>query len=383
MTTAALIVGAGQSTRMGTERPKPYLKLGGQTVMRRSVEAFLREGVIDLVQCVIGSQHERLFEDATTGLTLRRPVPGGRNRQESVSLGLDRLAGEGVTKVLIHDAARPLVSSEVIRRVVDALDRSAAVLPVMPVRDSLKRVVDGQLVGAVDRTEMAVAQTPQGFHFPLIHKLHQDHSGGEFTDDTALVQAAGLPVSIVAGDRRNLKITDPSDLDLARELLPSITVVGQGFDVHALEPGDGMILGGLRLDEGLRMVGHSDADVALHAITDALLGTIGDGDIGALFPPTDAAWKGADSALFLQEACRRVTDRGGSVRHVDLTIIGERPKIGPIRDAMRERIGAIIALSPARISVKATTTERLGFTGRGEGLAAQATATVTLPSDEL
>ena len=254
-----------------------------------------------------------------------------------------------------------------------------AVLPITPVRDTIKRVQNGIVQDTVDRSELGAAQTPQGFAFPLIHSLHEQHVGASFTDDAALAQAAGVSVVTVAGDRRNLKITDRGDLLMAHDLLPAISVVGQGFDVHRLEDGDGITLGGILVPCPFRLVGHSDADVALHALTDAILGGLGDGDIGTLFPPSDDRWKDADSAIFLEEACRRVGLRHGVIRHLDLTLICERPKIGPVREPMRERIAAIAGVAVNAVSVKATTTEGLGFPGRGEGIAAQASASLELP----
>jgi 2-C-methyl-D-erythritol 4-phosphate cytidylyltransferase/2-C-methyl-D-erythritol 2,4-cyclodiphosphate synthase len=274
-----------------------------------------------------------------------------------------------------------LIDAPLIERVIDALDHAAGVLPALMVADTLKRVQDGMVGGTLDRTGLFRAQTPQGFLYRPILDAHLKMRGQAMTDDAAVAEAAGLGVAVVAGDDRNLKVTEGADLArAARELGSALRPrTGMGFDVHRLEPGDGLVLMGLTLPEPFRMIGHSDADVGLHALTDALLGALAAGDIGGHFPPSDPAWKGVSSTIFLIHARDLVTNAGGVIDHVDVTLICERPKIGPYRQAMVERLAALLQLSPARVSVKATTTERLGFTGRGEGIAAQAIATVSLP----
>jgi len=254
------------------------------------------------------------------------------------------------------------------------------VVPGVAVRDTLKRAPDGTIEATVDRTALVAVQTPQGFAYPLLREAHV--RGHEATDDAGLVERTGVPVHVVEGEMTNLKITEPDDLALAERWLaaPKVPRVGTGFDVHRLTAGDGVVLGGITIPCGLRLVGHSDADVALHALTDALLGTLGIGDIGTLFPPSEERWRGADSALFLVEAGRRVEAAAGAIAHLDLTVLAERPRIGPHREAMRARIAEILELDVERVSVKATTTEKLGFTGRGEGIAAQAAATVLYPA---
>ena len=284
--------------------------------------------------------------------------------------------------VLIHDGVRPLIDDTLIDRVLDALVRDPAVLPALPVTDTLKRVDAGLVLGTVERGGLYRAQTPQGFAYQSILAAHRAAAGAGLTDDVAVAEAAGLRVATVAGDEANLKITAPADLERAEQLLGGRLQLrtGLGFDVHRLGPGDGLVLMGVRLPGPLRLIGHSDADVGLHAVTDALLGTLGAGDIGSHFPPGDPRWAGANSALFLGHARGLVEAAGGRIEHVDATLICERPRIGPHRAAMVERLAGLLGLDPGRVSIKATTTEGLGFAGRGEGIAAQAIATVSLPA---
>jgi 2-C-methyl-D-erythritol 4-phosphate cytidylyltransferase/2-C-methyl-D-erythritol 2,4-cyclodiphosphate synthase len=316
-------------------------------------------------------------------LDLLDPVPGGATRQESVRLGLESLAGDPPEWVLIHDGVRPLVGAALIDRVLHALRAHAGALPALAVIDTLKRGEGGAVVGTVDRTGLYRAQTPQGFSYAAIIEAHRRFADAAMTDDAALAEAAGLTVVLVAGDEDNMKVTEPTDLARAERLLAADRRprTGLGFDVHRLAPGDGVVLLGVRVPCPFRLVGHSDADVGLHALTDALLGALGAGDIGAHFPPSDPRWGGADSAIFLRHACDLVAAAGGRIEHVDVTLICERPKIGPHRAAMTARVAELLALAPGRASVKATTTEGLGFPGRGEGIAAQAIATVVLPGE--
>ncbi|MFW5832945.1 MAG: bifunctional 2-C-methyl-D-erythritol 4-phosphate cytidylyltransferase/2-C-methyl-D-erythritol 2,4-cyclodiphosphate synthase [Pseudomonadota bacterium] len=380
--TWAVVVGAGSGSRFGGPA-KQYRDLGGKPVFRRALEAFANHPGIAGVLAVIAADARETFARATTGLTLPPPVIGGAERAASVEAALRALEPRAPRHVLIHDAARPLVPSVVIDRVLAALEHHAAVIPGLAVRDTLKRVADGRVGATVPRDGLVAVQTPQGFDYALLCRAHREAAGAAVTDDAALIELLGLDVHVVAGDPLAMKITDPHDLALAERFLAPTALVprtGTGFDVHRLAAGDGVVLGGLVIPCPFTLLGHSDADVALHALTDAILGTLGDGDIGTLFPPSDMQWKGADSAIFLEEACRRVRMRGGTLHHLDLTILCERPKIGPHREAMRARIAAICDLEPAAVSVKATTTEGLGFTGRGEGIAAQAAATVLLPA---
>jgi 2-C-methyl-D-erythritol 4-phosphate cytidylyltransferase/2-C-methyl-D-erythritol 2,4-cyclodiphosphate synthase len=377
----ALIVASGRGERFGAELPKQYLPLAGRPVLRHSLHAFLEHARVDEVRVVIHQDDLDRYAEATAGLEPGPPVLGGATRQESVRLGLEALAEDPPARVLIHDGVRPLIDHALIDRVVDALDRAEAVLPALPVTDTLKRAEGARVHDTVDRTGLVRAQTPQGFAFHPILEAHRRFRGEALTDDTALASAAGIEVRIVAGAEDNLKITMPDDLARAERILAGnrMTRVGLGFDVHALGPGDSLVLCGVRIPFEASLIGHSDADVGLHALTDALFGALGEGDIGSHFPPSEPRWRGADSAVFLQHAGARVAARGGRIEHLDLTLICERPKIGPLRDRMVARVAEILGLPKDRVSVKATTTERLGFTGRGEGIAAQAVATVSLP----
>jgi len=327
------------------------------------------------------------------------PVPGGAERQDSVRLGLEALAPRDPAQVLIHDAARPCPDPALIERVLDALDRAPAAIPALPLGDTLKRVVEGEVRDTIDRAQLWRAQTPQGFHFTAILAAHRaaaanGRRGRVLTDDAAVAEAAGMTPIVVLGSEDNLKVTTAQDLAAAERLFAARTGdirVGQGFDVHPFGPptppspargGEKtthIMVCGIKIPHERSLVGHSDADVGLHALTDALLGAIGAGDIGMHFPPAEPRWRGAASDQFLAHAALLVRDKGGEIAAVDVTIICERPKIAPHRARMIERVAAILAISPARVSVKATTTERLGFTGRGEGMAAQAVATVRLP----
>ena len=383
MTTAyALIVAAGRGTRFGGALPKQYLPLGGTTVLRHAVAAFAAHPRIGGVQVVIREEDHDIFAAAVSGLALLPPVPGGAERQDSVRLGLEALVRHDPARVLIHDAARPFPDPALIDRVLDALDRAPAAIPALPLGDTIKRVADGVIRETVDRAQLWRAQTPQGFHFKAILAAHHAAVGQVLTDDAAVAEAAGMAPVVVPGSEDNLKVTAAQDLASAERLLAARTAdvrVGQGFDVHPFGPGDHIMVCGVAIPHDAGLVGHSDADVGLHALTDALLGAIGAGDIGVHFPPSEPRWRGAASDRFLEHAAALVREKGGDIAAVDVTIICERPKIAPHRAHMIERIAAILPISPARVSVKATTTERLGFTGRGEGIAAQAVATVRLP----
>lgn len=379
----ALIVAAGRGERFGSDLPKQYLSLAGQAVLRRSVRAFLDHPAVTQVRVVINPEHRDLYDRAVDGLDLPEPVPGGARRQESVRLGLEALAAGGAPDlVLIHDGARPLVDADTITRVVEALATAPGAIAATPLADTLKREGDGAIAATVDRTALWRARTPQGFRFADILAAHRDAAGLDLTDDAAVAERAGLAVRLVPSNPDNLKVTHAYDLARAERLIMAELGdirVGTGFDVHAFVEGDNVMLCGVRVPHDRTFLGHSDADVGLHALTDAILGAIGDGDIGHHFPPSDPKWRGADSALFLRHARDLVTARGGVIAHVDVTIICERPKVGPHRAAMVARIAEILDLRPDRVSVKATTTEQLGFTGRREGVAAQASATVRLP----
>jgi 2-C-methyl-D-erythritol 4-phosphate cytidylyltransferase/2-C-methyl-D-erythritol 2,4-cyclodiphosphate synthase len=385
--TIALIVAAGSGSRMGQDLPKQYLSLGGKAVLRHCLDTFRRHPRIAGVRVVINPACRDLYDAAAAGLEIMAPVGGGRSRQESVRLGLESLADTAPDYVLIHDAARPFIDAHTIDSTIDALARHAGALVAVPVVDTLKRGTekDGTLrSGAtIDRAGLFRAQTPQGFHFPAILAAHQVAAAGpEMTDDAAVAEAAGLDVALVAGHEDNFKITSPADLARAERLMGEKMEfrTGNGFDVHRLIPGDGVIMCGITIPWHQKLEGHSDADVGMHALTDAILGAIGAGDIGQHFPPSDPQWRGAPSWKFLAHAQKLVGDKGGRIVHCDITIICEKPKVGPHRAAMAAKLAEILDLAVDRISVKATTTEQLGFTGRGEGIAAQATATVALPA---
>jgi len=379
----ALIVAAGSSTRFGGEIPKQYLALRGQAVLRRSANAFAGHPAIDGIRVVINAEHRRLYDAATAGLTLLPPVVGGASRQESVLNGLESLSEMNPRLVLVHDAARPLVAASIIDRTLAALEEAPGAVVAVPVTDTLKRGVDGAVAGTVDRSALWRAQTPQGFHFAAILAAHRRAKGAALTDDAAVAEAAGLGVRLVMGADDNFKITTTDDLQRAERLLAAAPLeyrTGTGYDVHRFTAGRAVTLCGVRVPHTHALEGHSDADVGLHALTDALLGATGAGDIGSHFPPSDPQWRGVDSARFLSHAAGLVTARGGRIAHVDVTLICERPKIAPHRAAMVARIAEILAISPDRVSVKATTTEGLGFTGRSEGIAGQAVATIAVPA---
>ncbi|MEX2200642.1 MAG: bifunctional 2-C-methyl-D-erythritol 4-phosphate cytidylyltransferase/2-C-methyl-D-erythritol 2,4-cyclodiphosphate synthase [Dongiaceae bacterium] len=382
MTSAALIVAGGSGRRFGGELPKQYRMLAGRPVLRHAIDAFLGSGLVDRIQVVIRDSDRAHYDAATNGLDLPAPVPGGDTRQASVRCGLEALAVDAPTSVLIHDAARPFVTAPMIAGCIAALETMPGAIVAVPLRDTLKRAGDNnEIVGTVDRAAVWRAQTPQAFRFAEILAAHRSAAGGDLTDDAAVAEVAGLTTLLVEGSDDNIKITTEDDLARAERMLVAAREyrTGFGYDVHRFAPGDAIALGGLRIPHDRGLEGHSDADVALHALTDAILGAIGAGDIGAHFPPSDAQWRGADSGRFLSHAVSLVTARGGSIVHLDLTIVCERPKIGPHREGMVARIASIAGLEVGRVSVKATTTEGLGFTGRGEGIAAQAVATVALP----
>ena len=373
---AVLIVAAGKGERSGLSLPKQYELLAGKSMLRRAVEAF--PGT--LVQVVIGPGQEGLAAAALKGLNLPAPVPGGATRQESVRRGLEALESHQPDLVLIHDAARPLVSPAVTGNVVAALEKGArGAVPMVAAADTLRRR-DGNGFTLVPREGLYRAQTPQGFRFADILAAHRAHAAASVTDDMALAELAGIAVQMVDGDDKNFKVTTKEDFHMAEALLSAgETRSAMGYDAHRFSPGDHVWLCGVKVPHDHGLEGHSDADAGLHALTDAILGCICAGDIGQHFPPTDERWRGVSSDRFLAHAASLVKDKGGAILHCDVTLICERPKIGPHREAMRARIAQILGLSVDRISVKATTTEGMGYTGRREGLAAQAMATVRLP----
>lgn len=377
---AALIVAAGHGVRAGEGLPKQYRPVASVPVLRRSIQAFLSHPSIDRVQVVISPEHRELYDDVTQGLELPPPAAGGSTRQQSVLLGLETLADDPPENVLIHDSARPLVATETITATVEALATAEAALPVLAAADTLKRTRDGRVAETIPRDNMGLAQTPQGFRYARILRAHREARDKEFSDDASIAEQAGMTVVAVPGSRLNFKLTTPEDFVIANALLAGGTVrTGTGFDVHRFGPGDHVWLCGIKVEHNQGLIGHSDADVGLHSLTDALLGAAALGDIGQHFPPSDERWRGAPSHLFLSHASELIAKQGGRIENVDITLICERPMISPHRAAMVARIAEILAIEPSRVSVKATTTEGLGFTGRREGIAAQALATVRLP----
>lgn len=378
MNVAALIVAAGSGSRHGGGVPKQYQMLGGRPLLRHCVDTFRKHHSINRVRVVIGPDHAAFYDRALGGLGLQPPVPGGATRQESVRRGLEALAAEPPDLVLIHDAARPLITTDIIERVISMLGQAEAAVAALPVVDTLRR----EESGIVDRTGLWQVQTPQGFQFDRILAAHRQATDDLATDDAGLAERAGMKIRLIEGSMRNLKVTRPGDLAIAESFLAADLAdvrTGTGFDVHKFAQGDHVMICGVKVPHDHALEGHSDADVGLHALTDAILGAIGLGDIGSHFPPGDPQWRGADSAVFLRHAVDAVGARGGIISHLDVTVICERPKVGPHRAAMVARVAEIAAIASDRVSVKATTTEGLGFTGRREGIAAQAVATVRLP----
>jgi len=384
----ALLVAAGRGHRVGAPLPKQYVKIGGEAVLRHAVRRFLAHPRISSVLVVIHPDDRALYDEAVAGLELPPPVMGGAERQDSVRNGLEHLAATGApATILIHDAVRPFIPAEVIATVIDTIRPDRGALPALPVADTLKRAQDGIVLTTVDRSALWRAQTPQGFPFAPLLAAHRGAKGTVLTDDAAVAEAAGLAVTLVAGDEQNFKITGPDDMERAERLLnPAIgqggriTRVGTGFDVHAFEDGDFAMICGIEIPHTHKLKGHSDADVGLHAITDALLGAAGKGDIGVYFPPSDAKWRGAPSDIFLKAAGDMIAAGGGRIENIDITIICESPKVGPHREKMRARVAEILGLAEGLVNVKGKTTEQLGFLGRSEGIAAQAVASVSYPA---
>jgi 2-C-methyl-D-erythritol 4-phosphate cytidylyltransferase/2-C-methyl-D-erythritol 2,4-cyclodiphosphate synthase len=383
---AAVIVAAGRGSRAGGDMPKQFRPIGGDSMLRRALSIFVEHGEVSAVQPVVHSDDLELYRKEAVRLDLLPPVFGGATRQCSVRAGLEALAAHQPAIVLIHDAARPFASAQLVSRAIAAAERSGAAIPALAVTDTVKTVdAAGWVDKTLDRNTVRLVQTPQSFAFPaLLEAHHRAAAAGreDFTDDAALAEWAGLKVSVFAGEPGNIKITNEGDFARA-ESMAFATLgdvrTGTGIDVHAFGPGDHVTLGGIRIAHDRALVGHSDADVALHALVDAILGALAEGDIGAHFSPSDPQWRNASSDRFLAFAVERVKARGGRIAHLDLTLVCEAPKIGPHRDAMRAEIARLAHIAIERVAVKATTSERLGFTGRGEGIAAYATATVRLP----
>jgi 2-C-methyl-D-erythritol 4-phosphate cytidylyltransferase / 2-C-methyl-D-erythritol 2,4-cyclodiphosphate synthase len=387
MRTAAIIVAAGRGERAGGAQPKQYRHLQGEPVLRRAMRALAMHPAIDAVQAVIDPAENEAFQNAVGDLPkCLAPAAGGTTRQRSVRAGLEALAELKPSIVLVHDAARPLASAALVDRALAAVETTGAAIPVIALRDTIKRVDEtGRVVSTLDRNELRAVQTPQAFFFaPLIeaHRRASEAGLDDFTDDAALAEWAGIPVATFAGENGNLKLTTADDFARAEAIADALTDVrtGTGFDVHAFGPGNHVMLGGVAVPHDKGLIGHSDADVLLHALTDAVLGALGEADIGHHFPPSQEQWRGAASDQFLAFAASRVAARGGRIAHLDATLLCEAPKLAPHRDAIRARIAAIAGIEISRVGVKATTTEGLGFIGRKEGMAAMATATLRLPA---
>ena len=383
---AAILVAAGRGLRAGAGGPKQYRMIGGQTVIFRSMEPFSRHPDIFAVQPVVNPDDAAIFNEAVAGLRYQPPANGGATRQQSVHAGLEALAGDKPDVVLIHDAARPFVTSALISRAIVAAGRTGAAVPAIPVTDTIKLTdMSGNVEATPDRARLRIAQTPQAFRFDVIldaHRRAARDGRNDFTDDAALAEWAGLTVATFEGDAANMKLTTPEDFVREEARLAAMLGdirTGTGYDVHAMGDGDHLMICGVRVPHTKGFLAHSDGDVGLHALVDAILGALADGDIGSHFPPSDPKWKGAASDRFLKYAVERVTARGGRVANLEVTLICERPKIGPLRDVMRARIAEITGVDVSRVAVKATTSERLGFTGREEGIAATASATIRLP----
>lgn len=369
--TAAIIVAAGRGTRAGGDLPKQWQMLAGQPVVAHTLAAFA-----NMPRVLVIHPDDRARATAIAGDALI--VEGGASRDASVRNALEALAGTGLHHVLIHDGARPLVSAAVIGRVLDALNDAPAAAPALAVTDALWTGAEGRVSGTRDRSGLYRAQTPQGFHFDAILAAHRSHSGGA-ADDVEVARAAGLDVTIVEGEEDNLKLTFPGDFLRAAAILKGRSMdvrLGNGFDVHAFCEGDHVWLCGVKVPHGKGLLGHSDADVGMHALTDAIYGALAMGDIGRHFPPSDPQWKGAESHIFLRHAAQMARSMGYAISNCDVTLICERPKIGPHADAMRAALATIMEVELSRVSVKATTSEQLGFTGREEGIASIATATL-------
>jgi 2-C-methyl-D-erythritol 4-phosphate cytidylyltransferase/2-C-methyl-D-erythritol 2,4-cyclodiphosphate synthase len=383
---AAVVVAAGRGFRAGGDGPKQYRQIGGEPVIRASLKGLVGHPDIAMVQPVIHPDDVDLFRSAAAGLDLREPVFGGATRQASVRAGLEALSAGRPDLVLIHDAARPFASAALIARGIAAARVSGAAIPALAVADTVKTVdASGVVTGTIERAQLRLVQTPQAFAFaPLLEAHQRARAAGreDFTDDAALAEWAGIKVATFTGEAGNVKLTTAEDFArVASAELASLSDVrtGFGYDVHAFGPGDHVTLGGVRITHPHGLSGHSDADVVLHALVDAILGALADGDIGVHFPPSDPQWRGAPSERFLAFAIDRLRARQGRIAHLDVNVVCEAPRIGPHRDAMRMRIAQIAGVDVGRVAVKATTSEKLGFIGRSEGMAAFATATVRLP----
>jgi 2-C-methyl-D-erythritol 4-phosphate cytidylyltransferase / 2-C-methyl-D-erythritol 2,4-cyclodiphosphate synthase len=388
MKIAAVIVAAGNGSRAGGELPKQYQKIGGEAILRRTLRIFANHSEITVVQTVIGANQHAAFDEVAMGLKVAPPVVGGATRQMSCRIGIEACSPLSPDIVLIHDAARPFVSHEAISSVIAALQYADGAIPALPVADTIKLGKGGIIERTLDRSSLYNVQTPQGFHFLAIRDAHARAAASgrtDYTDDAAVAEAAGLKVKLLPGDPHNRKLTTLQDIAMAdaeikQQSATTLEIrVGQGIDFHRFEPGTSLWLCGVEISHSHKLSGHSDADVALHALTDAILGAIGEGDIGTHFPPTDPQWKGARSSIFLAKARGLLEAMGGSIANVDITILTEVPKIAPHVAKMKTELSRQLAIDKSRIAIKATTTEMMGAIGRKEGMAAMAIATVRLP----
>ena len=389
MSVAVVIVAGGSGFRAGGELPKQYQLIGGRPMIWWTLKTFAKHPGVSHVQTVIGMGHESLFAAACGGLNIALPVIGGTTRQDSCRIGIAACVGTGVQKVLIHDAARPFVSADLISHIIAELDRSEGVVPGLPVADTMKFAPGGLVEHTVDRHGLWSVQTPQGFGLQAILAAHSralEQKLHDLTDDAAIAEKFGIKVRVIAGRSENRKLTTAEDIREADQFLmakvnserPDVRV-GQGIDFHKFEDGDGVVLCGIKIPHNKKLKGHSDADAAMHALTDSILGALGEGDIGTFFPPSDPQWKDVSSSIFLRKAVELLVERNGIVANVDITILAEAPRVGPHIAAMRALLSPLLHIAEDRIAIKATTTEKLGAIGRREGLAAFATATVRLP----
>ncbi len=370
----ALIVAGGSGLRMNSELPKQYMQIGGKTILERTYKAFANNDNIDKIQIVISENHQDVYEGFLNKLTDKdKLLPvcfGGNNRQESVKFGLESLKKYNPERVLIHDSVRPFVSNELIDRIISGLENSKCAVPAIKITDTVKEVEGNKIKRSLYRDDLITVQTPQGFDFEFIYKLHQGFKDKNFSDDTWLAELINEKIMIIEGEKGNYKITTSEDLERARNSMAE-TRVGSGFDVHQFEEGEFITLCGIKIPFNKKLKGHSDADCAWHALTDALLGAIGEGDIGEHFPDTDAKWKNADSKIFLVKANELLKSRGGKISNIDMTIICEKPKMKDFKEEMKINTAKVLEIETDRINIKATTTEKLGFLGREEGLAVQ------------
>jgi 2-C-methyl-D-erythritol 4-phosphate cytidylyltransferase/2-C-methyl-D-erythritol 2,4-cyclodiphosphate synthase len=369
--TSVIIVAGGVGKRIGGELPKQYLQIGGETILEKTIKAFYSNSLVDNICVVIAKEHEQLFKAIKQKFERVEYCFGGVYRQDSVHEGLKFIEKYAPDNVLIHDAARPFVSEKIINDVIKTLENNQAVLPAVKVKDTIKFVENNFVKNTPERDKLFAAQTPQGFSYNKIFELHKKYSGEDFSDDCALFEKENLPVKIIEGDYANYKITTKEDMTKHYR-------TGSGFDVHQFEDGDGIILCGIKIAYNKKLKGHSDADCAWHALTDALLGAVGLGDIGEHFPDTDAKWKGADSGIFLQHSYSLITAKGGELINADITVICEEPKLKIHKKTMAENTAKLLNLPADRINIKATTTEKLGFLGRKEGLACMASVSVLI-----